>query len=71
MISAQCTTLEGVDAHRTYQHNGSNQLLKQLTDLDTKSAQALKRLVQSGQVRLGPPGQASSMGTETCTSPVR
>lgn len=74
MISALGATLEGVDAHRTYQHNGSNQRWKQHTDLDTQAAEALaqslKRLGQLGQVRLGQPGQTSSVETETCTSPV-
>ncbi|GAC1455977.1 MAG: hypothetical protein PVSMB4_16320 [Ktedonobacterales bacterium] len=74
MISALGTKVGGVEAHRTYQQNASNQLWKQHTDLATQAAealaQALKRLAQSGQLHLGQPGQASSVETETCTSPV-
>ncbi len=61
VITALQAKLEGMEAYRTYQQNGTQQLWQQLTDLDTQAVQLLtqelERLVQQGQLRPGVPGQ--------------
>jgi selenocysteine lyase/cysteine desulfurase len=61
VITALQAKLEGMEAYRKYQQNGTQQLWQQLTDLDTQAVQLLtqelERLVQQGRLRPGTPGQ--------------
>ena len=61
VITALQAQLEGMEAYRKYQQNGTQQLWQQLTDLDTQAVQLLtqelERLVQQGRLRPGTPGQ--------------
>ena len=61
VLAALQAKLEGMEAYRKYQQNGSGQLWQQLTQLDVQCVnllvQELERLLREGKFRLRQPGQ--------------
>jgi hypothetical protein len=61
VIAALHAKLEGLEAYRKYQQSDNSQIWQMLTQQDTQSVQylvqELERLVQSGRLRIGQPGQ--------------
>jgi hypothetical protein len=62
VLSALHTKLEGLEAYRKYQQDGSGQIWQQLSQQDNQAVetlvQELERLVKSGGFRSKMPGQA-------------
>jgi hypothetical protein len=62
VLSALHTKLEGLEAYRKYQHDGSGQIWQQLSQQDNQAVemlvQELERLVKTGGFRTKEPGRA-------------
>jgi hypothetical protein len=62
VLSTLHTKLEGLEAYRKYQQDGSSQLWQQLSQQDSRAVetlvQELERLVKSGGFRAKAPGRA-------------
>ena len=62
MLSTLHTKLEGLEAYRKYQQDGSQQLWQQLSQQDNQAVEMLvselERMVQSGTFRMKQPGKA-------------
>lgn len=62
VLSALHTKLEGLEAYRKYQQDGSQQIWQQLSQQDNQAVETLigelERMVQSGTFRMKQPGNA-------------
>ena len=62
VLSTLHTKLEGLEAYRKYQQDGSNQLWQQLSQQDNQAVETLvlelERLVKTGGFRTKEPGRA-------------
>ena len=71
LISALHAKLEGLEAYRKYQASGNQHLWQQLSSLDNQAVQLLtqelERMVQSGGLRLGQPGQTGGQTGQRAT----